>query len=266
MIKILTGYSQPGGSTFAFLNLAKEFIKRGYETELWGPHKWHLKQGSFCKPFFSNSKIKANDRLILHYMKPPPKFSEMIKSYNCRTVYSCHEMWWFDFKKVDKFYDTVQFVTKEQAEYHNSVKDYVIIPNVREDIKISRPPNVKNIAGIIGSIEPRKKTHISIKRALNDGCDKIIIYGPVQGKSYFDKFVKPLLSSKVVLGGFESKETIYSSIDRVYHSSVGEVASLVKDECYTTNTLFFGNEHTKNEVSTWTNDQIIDKWKEVLKL
>jgi hypothetical protein len=49
-------------------------------------------------------------------------------------------------------------------------------------------------------------------------------------------------------------------------SSDLEVACLVKDECYLTNTKFFGNEETENEISTLTNDEIIELWKKVLEL
>jgi hypothetical protein len=57
---------------------------------------------------------------------------------------------------------------------------------------------------------------------------------------------------------------MYDKLGRVYHSSNGEVACLVKDECYLTNTKFFGNEETENEVSTLSNDEIISSWKKLL--
>ena len=59
---------------------------------------------------------------------------------------------------------------------------------------------------------------------------------------------------------------MYDLIGRVYHSSQGEVASLVKDECFLTNTKFFGNEETQNEVSLMTNKEIIEEWVKVLQL
>jgi hypothetical protein len=70
-----------------------------------------------------------------------------------------------------------------------------------------------------------------------------------------------LLSDNIELVGFSTdKQSIYDSIGRVYHSSKGEVACLVKDECWLTNTKFFGNEETNNEVSTLSNDEIFDLW------
>jgi hypothetical protein len=70
------------------------------------------------------------------------------------------------------------------------------------------------------------------------------------------------MTDEVELIGFSNdKQSIYDSIGRVYHSSKGEVACLVKDECELTNTKFFGNEETSNEVSTLTNNEIINLWK-----
>jgi len=62
------------------------------------------------------------------------------------------------------------------------------------------------------------------------------------------------------VGYTELKQEMYDKIGRVYHSSLGEVACLVKDECWLTNTKFFGNSQTENEVSILTNDEVMDLW------
>jgi hypothetical protein len=54
---------------------------------------------------------------------------------------------------------------------------------------------------------------------------------------------------------------MYDMIGKVYHSSKGEVACLVKDECYLTNTEFYGNQETNHEVSLLTNQEILNLWK-----
>ena len=59
---------------------------------------------------------------------------------------------------------------------------------------------------------------------------------------------------------------MYDMVGRVYHSSIGEVACLVKDECYLTNTIFLGNKETENQVSELTNEEVLNLWKKVLKL
>lgn len=259
MIKIVTGYSAQGGSTVALSNLAKEFNEKGINCEFYGPHDWHLGRGNFCKKI-DDLKILPDDKYIIHFCDT----GDTLKDH--KVLLFCHELWWFDFKRISKCYNKVIFLNQRQADYHSSVKDYSLIPNIKEEFKITRSNDVINVAGIIGTIEPRKNTHLSIKKALNDGCNLIYIFGMLGDLKYFRKEVEPLLNDKVQYLGYEKKDKIYSMIDRVYHMSSGEVASLVKDECHLTNTLFFGNEQTLNEVSNLTNDQIIDLWKKELEI
>jgi hypothetical protein len=255
MIKIISGYSHVGGSTVAFKNLALEFMKRGIPCEFYGPHDWHLQFGSFCKNL-NDLRINRLDNLITHFI-------DLNLPKENKVILSCHEMYWFDFTKVSKYYNKVQFLTEKQAKFHNTVTDYVIIPNVKEVININRTEDAKNVAGVIGNIDERKNPIGSINKALEDGCRKVLLFGQVLNPEYFTRNIVPLLhEGKVSYMGYEkSKERIYSLIDRVYHLSRGEVASLVKDECYATGTLFFGNENTDHEVSTLTNDQVIDMWR-----
>jgi len=42
MVKIVSGWSNRGGSTFAFINLTNALNKAGYDTTFYGPHEWHL--------------------------------------------------------------------------------------------------------------------------------------------------------------------------------------------------------------------------------
>ena len=44
MIKILTGYSEKGGSTTALINLTNKFNEANIDCTLYGPHNWHLNQ------------------------------------------------------------------------------------------------------------------------------------------------------------------------------------------------------------------------------
>lgn len=261
MIKIITGYSGPGGSTIALRNLCKEFLKRDIPCEMYGPHDWFI-DSKYTK-LINEVKVDKDDKLITHFIdlnqKPPLN----------RTILFCHEMWWFDFTKHSKSFDHVVFLNERQRDYHTSkteIKSHSIIPNVKEIILCAKHEGLDKIAGIIGAIEPRKGTKESIQRALSDGCEKVYLFGVIQDNNYFKKEIEPLLSDKVVMAGFQSKNKIYSMVGRVYHSSNGEVASLVKDECYTTNTKFFGNSETDNEVSNLSNDEVIELWKQTLML
>jgi hypothetical protein len=140
----------------------------------------------------------------------------------------------------------------------------LIIPNLKEELLKKDKTGLEKIAGIIGSMDDNKQVHISIQRALNDGCEKVYLFGEPSGP-YFEHYVKPLLSEQVIVKGFfENKQEMYDMIGCVYHSSKSEVATLVKDECETTGTIFNGNFATNNPPVMLTNEEIINKWIEIL--
>jgi hypothetical protein len=188
-----------------------------------------------------------------------------------KVVLGCHEKWWFKVGGIQKYWDEVIFLHTAHKDYHKANGyhgNYSIIPNIKETLVPKDKSELDLVAGIIGSVETRKQTHLSIIKALKDGCEKIYIFGNILEEGYFNSYVAPLLyNKKVNIGGFcENKQEMYDKIGRVYHSSLGEVACLVKDECYLTNTKFFGNEETSHEVSPLTNEEIINLWKKVLDL
>lgn len=260
MIKIISGYTDKGGSTVAFINLTNALNAVGLETTFYGPHQWHLDK---CKSgLIANMNLQPEDRVIAHFLdlKVRPNVQKI--------VLSCHEKWWYPVGKVAQFWDEVVFLHQAHREYHSDYRGkYIIIPNIKESLIPKDKTDLDLIAGIIGGIEDRKQTHISIMRALKDKCKKIYIFGGVNDQSYFEKYVKPLLMPKIeMVGHTTDKQAMYDMVGRVYHSSKGEVACLVKDECYLTNTKFFGNEETNNEVSTLNNNDIIQLWKKALEL
>ena len=260
MIKIVSGYTNKGGSTIAFINLTNALNNAGYDCTLYGPHEWHLDK---CKSGLLNQlSFDKNDSVISHYLnleqRPDVK----------KIVLSCHEKWWFSFSKTNRYFDSAVFLHEAHRNFHSDYYgDYVIIPNLKENLIPKEKPELDLVAGIVGSIEDRKQTHVSIQRAMKDKCKKIYLFGSINEEEYFNNYVKPLLNPKIeMLGHTTNKQEMYDMIGRVYHSSKGEVACLVKDECYLTNTKFFGNEETENEVSTLTNEEIITLWKKTLDL
>ncbi len=140
-----------------------------------------------------------------------------------------------------------------------------IIPNLKTNLSKIDKTDKNLIAGVIGSIDENKQTHTSIKRALDDGCEFVYIFGGINDQGYYKNFVSPLLSDKVIhKGHVENKQEIYDMIGRVYQSSISECASLVKDECHLTGTKFFGNTSTNHLVSELSNTDILNKWKELI--
>lgn len=260
MIKIISGYSDKGGSTTAFINLTNALNDAGIECVFYGPHAWHLNQ---CRAaLIGELQYNPDDNIISHFLqlgsRPDVK----------KIVLSCHEKWWYPVGRIKQFWDEAIFLHEEHRKYHADYRGpYSIIPNIKEPLFPKDKEELDLVAGIIGGIEDRKQTHISIQRALKDKCKKILIFGGINEQGYFEANVKPLLNSKIeMLGHSTNKQEMYDMVGRVYHSSKGEVACLVKDECYLTNTKFFGNEETNNEVSTLTNQEVIELWRNKFEL
>jgi hypothetical protein len=260
MVKIVSGYSDKGGSTTAFINLTNFLNENNIDCTFYGPHTWHLNK---CKSgLISDVSYNEDDIVIFHFLDL--KIRPNVK----KSILSCHEKWWFPVGKIQRYWDTVVFLHDNHREYHSDyVGEFTIIPNLKENLLISNKTELKNVAGIIGTIESRKQTHISIQRALKDKSEKIYLFGHVGEEEYFKNYVKPLLLPNVVMYGHTTnKQEMYDMVGKVYHSSKGEVACLVKDECYLTGTEFYGNEETENEVSKLTNDEVLNLWKKLFEL
>jgi len=262
MIKIISGWSNKGGSTFAFINLTNALNKAGIETTFYGPHTWHLDK---CKSGMLDETLTINndDTLICHFIQLPNKPNAK------QVILSCHEKDVFEVGKIKQYWDEVVFLNEKQRDYHSSYNGkYSIIPNLREVlIKKDKTPENEKIAGVIGSFDENKQTHVSIQRAFSEGYEKVILFGNVSDPNYYNKFVKPLISDNVIEYGFESdKQKVYDMVGAVFLSSKSEVASLVKDECETTGTKFYGNSATDHDVKELSNDEIIKEWIKLLNL
>jgi hypothetical protein len=258
-IKILTGFSEKGGSTFAFINLTNAFNELGYDCTLYGPHGWHLDK---CKSdLIMNLRFEKDDVIISHFLdlqnRPEVK----------KIILSCHEKDLFKVGKIKQHWDEVVFLNQEHRNYHNDYNNkWSIIPNLTQNLKKIEKSNLDKVAGIIGSFDFNKQTHLSIQRAIDDGCENVYLFGE-PNTPYFEQYVKPLCNDKVVVKGFfENKQEMYDMIGRVYNSSLSEVASLVKDECELTGTKFFGTNSTSHNNHIIPNDEVIKNWIKILEL
>jgi hypothetical protein len=257
-VKIVSGHSDKGGSTTAFIRLTNSLNDIGIDTTFYGPHDWHTDK---CKSAdIKDLRFEKDDILIVHYLnlQQRPNVSKIILSL--------HEKNLFEISKMNRFWDKVIFLNEKHKEYHNGFEgEYEIIPNLSEELNFGEKVNLDKVAGVIGTIDFNKQTHVSIQRALSDGCTKVYLFGSISQPDYFDKFVKPLLSNDVLhYGHLEDKQSMYDMIGRVYLSSLSEVAPLVKTECENTGTKFFGNDATEHDHEKLSNDQIIKKWVEMI--
>ena len=240
MIKIITGWSNQGGSTTAHINLCNLFNENGIDCTLYGGQPWHL---------------------------------DKCRSGTLEDIGEIDEKDLFPVNKLDlSQYDCVQFLNEQQRDWH--LKDmteevtHVIIPNVYDTLQKSKKTHsTREVAGVIGSIDKNKNTHISIEKALSDGFKKVLLFGKLTDFEYFKESVEPLLNENVVLAGYiEDKQKMYDMVGTVYLSSDSECAPLVKGECKLTGTKFRGNENTRGAADPAPKEAILAMWKKCLEL
>tara|TARA_R110000751_G_scaffold208684_2_gene312543 strand:- start:142 stop:957 length:816 start_codon:yes stop_codon:yes gene_type:complete len=261
-VKIVSGWSSHGGSTVAFVRLCNALnATKEYNCTFYGPHDWHLHQ---CQAdHLQNFSPESDDIVLCHFLdikeRLPVKKQYLVmhekSGYLVGDKYKCH--------------DKVVFLHEPHREWHKTPKENsLIIPNffeefTRKDPGISRG----DIAGIIGSVEPRKNTHIAIKRALSKGHKKIFLFGTILDKAYYAKAVQPFLDAHPDIiehkGFVENKQAMYDSVDIVYHWAVEEIACFVLGECELQGIpCDFGAGTEPYKV--FENDIVLEKWKAVL--
>jgi hypothetical protein len=256
-IKILSAWSLPGGSTIANINLCNLFNASGYDCTFYGPHEW---QEHHCKgASLEDVKIESGDVIISHFLE----MGERPKTAH-KVVLSCHETNVFPIKGKKKFWDNIHFVSESQKEWQGV--DGVVIPNVISPLENNG--GRKGYAGVIGSIDPHKQTHLSIKRALLAGYKKVLVYGLITDQRYYIKHIKPLeKNKKVVLAGhFDDKQKMYDSVEEVFHSSKRETYNLVQFECERAGVKYNGLESTLTSAEVKPDEEILNLWKTLLEI
>ena len=296
MIKIISGYTQPGGSTIAFINLCNEFNQHGLDCIFYGPHSWHMNK---CRSKdIEEFSIERGDSLIVHFLnsKSPHHLEAKCRSWHLTKykkkmarlaslprqlisrlrsseihscIFSCHEKEVFPLRNKNyQHYEKIHYVSQQQQEWQAVRHPYFICPNVLNDLKESKG-DVSRVAGIVGTILPNKQVHVSIERAMEDNMKKILIYGNIGHKQYFEKKIRPYLDQypdRIELLGFcNDKQAMYDSISDVYHSSISETWGYVKGECELTKTQFHGNSST-NGYRFMSREEILKVWVRELRL
>ena len=252
MIRVLSGFTGPGGSTVAFNNLVNLFNENGIKACLYGPHEW---KGINCKYKREEPLINTDDTVIYHFRMPPSSLCKKI-------ILSSHETEIFPIKKIKELkYDAVHFVSEFQKDWQGI--DGVVVPNVIGSF--SKEFKLKRVAGIIGSLDPNKRTELSIKRALKDRHTDIRIYGNVTDGKYFQEVIMPLLGPEVSYRGISSDMSkTYSELSDVYHSPKLETFNLIKFECEAAGVSYHGDEGNDTKAEHWSNERILEAWKTLL--
>lgn len=272
MIYLISGWSNPGGSTVSQINLCNLFNRNGIRCAFYGPHDWHTDKCNGFNFKKTSYNITPNDRAIVHFHKLPFQDRPAVK----KLVWSCRETNVMPLEQVDNLhiFDYVHFVSNSQYQWHKNRGNVIgenrkaIIPNLIYQFERKKHEETGNV-GIIGSIDPHKQTHISIERALQSGKrnGKIFLWGMITDLNYFNQYVFPFLDERVVYCGYEEdKQKMYDMIDVVYHSSKRETFNLIKFECLAAGVEYDGLESTETDGEWWSDEKILQKWVEVLEL
>ncbi len=252
-VKIVSGWSNPGGSTLHHIGLTNLLNANGIDCIFYGPHEWHRDK---CKSgHISDCKLTVHDTLISHFIQVPTR---NIKKH----ILSCHETNLFRLKDIPTSgYDVIQYVSEFQRDWQGVLdRPHVIIPPRVEQIQWTSPEN--KTAAVIGSIDEHKQTHKAIEMAFEDGFDKVILYGQVTDPAYFETFIQPKLDHRVEIRNHEDdKAAMYGSVEAVYHASKRETYGLVEAECKAAGVPFRGSE---NNPTILTDEEILRRWQKIL--
>ena len=182
-----------------------------------------------------------------------------------KVILSCHETRVFPIKDHGELvYDDIHFVSKFQKDWQGV--EGKVIPNVFHKYA-PRPIKFKvTCAGVLGSVDPNKRTHKSIERALDDGHSDVRIYGAITDLGYFNSEVMPLLGEKVSYRGIASDmQAVYDTLTDVYHSPELETFNLIKPECNHAEVKYHGDEGNDTQAEYWDDDKVYEAWKKLLK-
>ena len=263
-IKIVTGWSNPGGSTVAHINLCNLFNENNMDCTLYGPHEWHLDK---CKSGTAQEvEVEQGDTIISHFVRVN---AEELRDADCSHILSCHETNMFPLKEMELLgYDAIHYVSNTQKKWHSVNHPNFVIPNIIEDLKPS--PLGTGACGIIGSLDVHKQPHVSIQRALWDGWEKIYLFGLVNDVPYAKEYLEPLIekhNDKIhYQGHVDDKQKMYDSIDAVYHSSIRETFNYIKAECEKTGVSYRGLDTADTDATYMDNEDILKLWKKHITL
>ena len=263
-VRILSGWSNAGGSTTAFINLTNLLNDNDIDAVFYGPHTWHLDK---CRAASTQSLDITNpeDVLIAHYV---PLKEERVDLH--KIIFSSHETNLFPLKDYSMSgVDTIHYVSESQRDWHGVDKESVVIPNI---VKVGerKGDHKRRAVGVIGSIDSHKQTKLAIETALlsEPKGTKVLLFGNVTDADYFTEHIKPLLKNKRIklMGTYDDTTLMYNMIDAVYHASQRETYGFIKHECklhgIPFNDLFDSSAHSEY----WENQKILEAWKKCLEL
>lgn len=296
MIKIVSGFSIPVGSTIALVNLCNQLNYRGHSCVLYGPDNWHMDKCKSAK--LSDFYPENGDIIVVHNIKLfsavelykiQDKIEELRKKtrfnslkgvfvrrlpgsrkhVGLKLILSCQENDLFPIRRLNyALFDKIHYAHGLQIKYHKIAHHHFVCPNFSSQLIASKYKPIK-VAGVIGSIRKENQTAVSIEKAFQDEMETVTLYGYLIDPAHYYKQIVPLVKKypgRIRFAGFiDDKQKIYDSISDAY-CAVDRPWSLLKNECALTNTRYHGPDISPMEGESMTNDQIFNIWEKELGL
>jgi len=254
-ICLVSSWTHPGGGTVAHINLTNLLNENGYDCTFYGPHDWHLDK---CKSgTLDQCLLGPTDILISHFIQVP----DAVRAK--KHIIYCHEKDVWPLKKVSLAqYDLIVFVSNAQKKWQGVTHPSVVIPPLVRKVNWTNPNN--RGAGVVGSIDENKQTHISIRRALSDGYERVLLFGQINDTPYFEEYVEMWITSghAILMSHEDDPAAMYGQVSEVYHSSLSETYGLVEAECRLSGIPFNG---ISNGQEILEKEEILERWINILK-
>lgn len=120
--------------------------------------------------------------------------------------------------------------------FHKKIK---CIQKFNYNLSVGSKPNQK-IAGVVGWLKSKSKIDYLIRRAINDGMDKVIIFSCIEDPKWYYDNIEPLIKEypeKIYYSGcLKNRQLLYDSITDLY--VVSNTQPSLKIECELTKTNF----------------------------
>jgi hypothetical protein len=294
MIKIVSGFSFPAGSTIALVNLCNQFNRRGYPCVFYGPDRWHLDKCESAGT--ADFHPEKGDTVIVHHIElfshaDLDRIHERIEQLRTRTgrsslkdmilkritgsrrqdgmklILTCQENDLFPIGRLNlALFDRIHYAHASQVRYQRVKHDHFICPNVVSPLAVS-VPKPERAAGVIGFIRKENRTDLAVETALKEGMKTVTLYGYLFDPVYYYGTIEPLTRTypgRIRFAGFiDNRQKMYDSISDVY-CAVSKPWSPIGRECRMTHTRFHGLDVPEEE--SMTDEQIFAVWKKELGL
>lgn len=257
-VKFVTGFGSFGGSTVALLEHCRLLREHGFDATIYAEGDWHMGRFGGSRKM-SELSVGREDIVVHHHL------DLRVRPRCKRSLLYLHEKSLWDLRGRNLLpFDSVVCVSEGQRLFHGVAGPVVPNPVSRMVDSSRHHPPGGNVAGIVGTIQSRKRQHLSIERALADGRDKVLLFGDFEPE-YFERKIRPILSDRVVyMGMFDPDERMemYNLFDHLYMFSSEEAASLVLGECKILGKRIFKSEEVE-DYETLGDEEIVSRWRSV---